>query len=256
MKFTIPLLVLSTITSSTCIDFTKWHPPVPGRDLRSPCPALNALANHDIIPHDGRNLTVPMLVKAFGESMNISEDFITFVGNGALKLAPDKGASGSFNLQDISIHGGMEHDASLSRKDFATGDATSFSPTIFKEFLGYMKGAKDVTLQVAADARWGRVKTESKRDKKFQYREDDRLNSYIQSVIYRQSLVAPNGSVPIDWVKIWFSEERLPWKEGWRPTQSPVDKVSLLADVLKLSLATPEESLNYPASKKLHPRFF
>lgn len=144
-------------TRGAKIDFTKWHPPFPG-DLRSPCPALNALANHYIIPHNGRNLTVHMLVEAFTASMNISSDFTTFVGAAALQLAPDGGKSGQFSLQDISVHGltgAMEHDGSLSREDFdGTGDATSFSPRVFREFLSYFRHSENITLPLAAKARW------------------------------------------------------------------------------------------------------
>ncbi|KAF2270772.1 hypothetical protein CC78DRAFT_573123 [Lojkania enalia] len=35
------------------VDFKKWNPPG-YRDVRSPCPLLNSLANHDIIPHNGK----------------------------------------------------------------------------------------------------------------------------------------------------------------------------------------------------------
>lgn len=71
MKLPTPLLTLAlllpSVSPTPTIDFSKWHAALPG-DLRSPCPALNALANHYIIPHDGRNLTVPMLVDAFSKS--------------------------------------------------------------------------------------------------------------------------------------------------------------------------------------------
>lgn len=255
MKTTISILTISTLASAT-INFTHWHPPVPG-DLRSPCPALNALANHCIIPHDGRNLTVPMLVKAFKDSMNVSEDFTTFVGTAALPLAPDKGASGQFSLEDIRIHGGMEHDASLSRKDFAVdSDANSFSPEIFNEFLSYFNGSNDATIPLAAAARWGRVETERARNPNFTYAAGDRLNSYIQSAIYRQSLKAPDGSVPMDWVKVWYQEERLPYEEGWRPTQDPISGLSLAGDILLLVLATPEEKLGFNSARSLHGRMF
>lgn len=239
------LFFFTSCVTSTNIDFTKWHPPVPG-DLRSPCPALNALANHGIIPHNGRNLTVPMLVDAFKSSMNVSADFTTFVGSAALPLAADKGASGQFNLADISVHGvpnAMEHDGSLSRKDFANGgDATSFSPSVFREFLGFFGNEKNVTIPLAAKARWGRILSSRRTNPHFSYTEGDRLNSYIQSAIYMQSLKEPvSGTVPVNWIKIWYEQERLPWKEGWRPTKDPISGLSLLVDVLKLAMNTPEK---------------
>ena len=58
-----------------------------------------------------------------------------------------------------------------------------------------------------------------------------------------QSLVDnKTKKVPVDWVKIWFQEERLPYKEGWRPTENPITPITLAADILLLALATPEKT--------------
>ena len=99
-----------------------------------------------------------MLMLILHAIVNISPDFTTFVATAALPLAPDGGASGQFSLQDISVHGrvdGMEHDGSLSREDYdVSGDATRFSPRVFREFLSYFGGKGEVTLKLAAGARW------------------------------------------------------------------------------------------------------
>lgn len=99
-----------------------------------------------------------MLMLTLHVIVNISPDFTTFVATAALPLAPDGGASGQFSLQDISVHGrqdGMEHDGSLSREDYdVSGDATRFSPRVFREFLSYFGGKEEVTLKLAARARW------------------------------------------------------------------------------------------------------
>lgn len=99
-----------------------------------------------------------MLMLTLHVIVNISPDFTTFVATAALPLAPDGGASGQFSLQDISVHGrqdGMEHDGSLSREDYdVSGDATRFSPRVFREFLSYFGGKEEVTLKLATRARW------------------------------------------------------------------------------------------------------
>jgi hypothetical protein len=38
----------------------EYQVPEPN-DLRSPCPALNTLANHGYLPHDGKNITPEVL---------------------------------------------------------------------------------------------------------------------------------------------------------------------------------------------------
>jgi hypothetical protein len=32
--------------------------------VRSPCPGLNSMANHGFLPRNGRNISIPVLVKA------------------------------------------------------------------------------------------------------------------------------------------------------------------------------------------------
>ncbi|KAJ7699308.1 Chloroperoxidase, partial [Mycena rosella] len=59
----------------------KWLdfvPPGPG-DSRSPCPALNALANHGVLPHDGRNIKFTELAHVARTSFNFAPTFCRFV---------------------------------------------------------------------------------------------------------------------------------------------------------------------------------
>ncbi|KIK68713.1 hypothetical protein GYMLUDRAFT_36202 [Collybiopsis luxurians FD-317 M1] len=47
------------------IDWDSHRWVAPGEDdLRSPCPGMNILANHGFLPRDGRNVTIPMTLKA------------------------------------------------------------------------------------------------------------------------------------------------------------------------------------------------
>lgn len=110
------VLALNGVALAT-IDFNNWAPTGPG-DVRGPCPAMNSLANHHIIPHDGRNVTVPHLVEVLGDVFNLSPELATVVSQLGLATAPDP-TTGSFNLPDLDKHNAFEHDASLTRVDFA-----------------------------------------------------------------------------------------------------------------------------------------
>ncbi|KAJ3810190.1 hypothetical protein F5876DRAFT_42287, partial [Lentinula aff. lateritia] len=44
-------------------NYYRWISPGEG-DLRSPCRALNILANHGFISRDGKNITIQMVFKA------------------------------------------------------------------------------------------------------------------------------------------------------------------------------------------------
>ncbi|KAF2867833.1 Chloroperoxidase, partial [Massariosphaeria phaeospora] len=210
-------------------------------DVRSPCPALNSLANHGILPRDGKNLTVPLLVARMNAALNISNELGTIVASAAL-LTSSNPASGTLNLDDLKKHGFIEHDGSLSRRDTAlNGEEQDFSPVIFEEFLGYFSGATDITFALAAKARWGRIQTERARNPEFTYGPAARFNSYVESSIYLQLLrKAETGTVPLAFIKIFFSQERLPYDEGWRPVNNQ-NGFTLASDILQLSLNTPEE---------------
>ena len=54
MKLALVASMLIGLEAASCkTDFKNWHPPVLGY-ARSPCPLLNSLANHHVLPHDGR----------------------------------------------------------------------------------------------------------------------------------------------------------------------------------------------------------
>jgi hypothetical protein len=80
-------------------------------------PGLNVLANHGILPHFGIGITRDVLVKALTSTYNVDSSLAGFLfDQAALRLG--------FSVLDFSIlnkHGVVEHDASLTRKDY--GDA-------------------------------------------------------------------------------------------------------------------------------------
>jgi hypothetical protein len=152
MKLRYILLALTGFTTAA-LDWDNWQAPVQG-DARSPCPGLNALANHNIIPHTGRNLTVPLLVQKLGEAYNLSTEIATRISSASLLLASNP-ASGTFTLDDLNRHGAIEHDGSLSREDFGvSGDSSKLSQKVWAEYLGYFGNATVITIPALAAARW------------------------------------------------------------------------------------------------------
>jgi len=150
MKFLCSLLAIIGLT--VALDFGDWHPPVAG-DLRSPCPALNSLANHGFIPHNGRDISVPVAIKVMQETLNVSTEVATTIALAGMQTSTNP-SSGTFTLGDLKRHDIIEHDGSLSRKDSAKGDTGDFCPKIFDQYLSAFNGTRDVSLQLAAAARW------------------------------------------------------------------------------------------------------
>ncbi|KAF7334616.1 hypothetical protein MVEN_02291800 [Mycena venus] len=186
-------------------------------DLRAPCPGLNTLANHGYLPHNGRNITVPMIIQASLDGFNAAVDAIQpFAKFGLLSSnAPE-----TLNLDDLVLHGLIEHDASLSRLDAALGDSLHFNEGQFSTLANSNPGvdyynctsAGQVQRDLLAQSiRLNANQTNSPKEFKIRTRE---------SAFYLSVLGDPlTGVAPKKFVDIFFREERLPIAEGWkRPT--------------------------------------
>ncbi|KIO33542.1 hypothetical protein M407DRAFT_185850 [Tulasnella calospora MUT 4182] len=85
-------------------------------DSRSPCPGLNALANHGILPRDGKKLTYKQMSQAIQHAFNLSPALGDQLTGSAYLL--DQGR-GWINLHDLNTLNIVQHDASFTRPDIA-----------------------------------------------------------------------------------------------------------------------------------------
>lgn len=141
-------------------DFTLFDKPS-GRDVRSACPGLNALANHYFLPHNGKGITKNAAVQAMADGLNVGQDVADLLWGGAhhWKLTHKDPTFGEvFDLDEVSRHGGIEHDGSLTRLDAAEGDNRSINPGLVAKFMATFKGG-DVTSEVAAKVLDTRIKS-------------------------------------------------------------------------------------------------
>lgn len=88
-------------------------------DSRSACPMLNAMANHGILPHDGKNITFKELNTKVRQTFNFAPSFCFFVPKFSADFLNRSYWSGRFDLAELSLHNAIEHDASLTRQDAA-----------------------------------------------------------------------------------------------------------------------------------------
>lgn len=82
-------------------------------------PMLNALANHNILPHDGRSISFRTLNTVVRQSFNFAPSFCFFVPHFAADFLDRSYWSDTFDLEELSKHNEIEHDASLTRRDAA-----------------------------------------------------------------------------------------------------------------------------------------
>lgn len=125
--------------------WTGFQPPRPG-DSRSACPALNAMANHGILPRDGKNIPFPSIISKVHQTYNFSETFVYFTSNYVAHLLGRSYARDTFDLADISLHNGIEHDGSLTRLDVALApDQGVPYPPFIRELLASATGQDPTT---------------------------------------------------------------------------------------------------------------
>lgn len=102
------------------LTWPEYHPPADG-DSRSACPMLNALANHGILPHDGKNITFRELNEKVRQTFNFAPSFCFFAPKFAADFLNRSYWKDSFDLADLNLHAknAIEHDGSLTRHDMA-----------------------------------------------------------------------------------------------------------------------------------------
>jgi hypothetical protein len=100
------------------LTWPEYVPPQEG-DSRSACPMLNAMANHGILPHDGKNISFRELNIKIRHTFNFAASFCYFVPNFAANFLNRSYRTGHFDLAELSLHNAIEHDASLTRQDVA-----------------------------------------------------------------------------------------------------------------------------------------
>ncbi|KAJ7655656.1 Cloroperoxidase [Mycena polygramma] len=227
--FSFFLLVSVYVTNSVaCPGKSKYGfiPPKP-TDLRGPCPALNALANHGYLPRNGQKITIRSALQVSQDVYNIDPALLLGVAKLGLLTSnePD-----SFTLDDLKLHGTIEFDASLSRGDFATGDNTHFNERIFSTLANSNPGVDYYNVTSAGQVQFQRL-ADSERtnpnltntDKEFGFR------SFTLALTLAVFGNVTTGVTPKNFDQIWFREERLPYAEGWQRPAETLDPASVTA---------------------------
>jgi hypothetical protein len=80
---------------------------------------LNAMANHGILPHDGKNISFRELNTKVRHTFNFAPSFCFFVPKFSADFLNRSYWTGRFDLAELSLHNAIEHDASLTRQDAA-----------------------------------------------------------------------------------------------------------------------------------------
>ncbi|KAJ7577166.1 Chloroperoxidase [Mycena floridula] len=219
MKSLILFVALAIAGATAVQDSThKWIAPK-SSDLRSPCPGLNTLANHGFLPRDGRGLTLETVIQAAADGFNFQHDVLIFAAKLGLMTS---GALDTFTLDDLKLHNNIEHDASISRGDFAFGDNLHFNETIFQAQANSNPGVNYYNVTSAGQVMKQRLQESQATNPQLINTSKEFAARSGESALYLSVMGNPmTGVAPKTFVNIFFREERMPIEEGWtRPNVS------------------------------------
>ncbi|KAF8587670.1 Cloroperoxidase, partial [Ramaria rubella] len=200
-------------------------------DSRSPCPALNVAANHGYLPRDGRDLTMWAIIKALRECYNVSWVLAVLFTVGSFIILRVGGVGKGWlrptiELEDLAVHGVLEHNASLTHADVDEPEPHSpprtVSPhrrspirpsrTLIHALFADSASGTHLTLKDIARARIRRTATTGSLP--------PHLSQFADSEFcLTLSIMGGNPTDPKVELKVlreWLEDERLP--RGWKPT--------------------------------------
>ncbi|KAJ3808319.1 Chloroperoxidase [Lentinula aff. lateritia] len=106
----------------------------PGQgDVRSPCPALNTLANHGYINRSGKGISASSLIASLTSIYHLSLPLATTLVAGGFLSCCSGDIGEGISLHALAAHNKIEHDASLVHDDALPG--AKFAPTQVNQTL-------------------------------------------------------------------------------------------------------------------------
>ncbi|KAJ6616837.1 Chloroperoxidase [Mycena sp. CBHHK59/15] len=213
-------------------------------DSRSVCPAINTMANHGYIRRDGKKISPLAMFHGLKACYGLSTPLATVLTFGGWFLIK---RVGRISLEELGLHGGVEHDASVVHADCAPGER--YAPIAIHENL--VSDFATHVVQRASDAAGAElsegdvvvtghdiVQTRIRRERLSKpldavHAEIARGEMAIILGVWEKTLTVggrEETGVPLPWMRTWLGRETLP--AGWRP-----DHVQSLLDVIRRSKA-------------------
>ncbi|KAI9056394.1 Cloroperoxidase [Trametes sanguinea] len=189
----------------------EYRPPVEG-DSRCSCPALNAMANHGLLPRDGKNIKFTELGAAIRRVYNFSPTFCFFVPNYMAQLLTRNYRTDRLDLSDIDVHNCIEHDASLTRVDsYEESDQSKIAKPLVEQLLRSGTGPGGDLTPDDISRLLGKRRVESKRrNPKYSLASNHKMFGSSNGA----NLLTIFGGRIQD-LRPFLLEERLP--DGWEP---------------------------------------
>jgi hypothetical protein len=227
----------------------KYMPALP-TDKRSPCPMINSLANHGYLPRNGQNVPAHQMKAAMHEagiSTALGATFVNTVYN--IHAEPDTAPKASFpsrlwsiirdpwsilarfgmrrpnqtdgagtpvlDLDQLALPGAVEHDISLTRRDYAQKEGNcARQDDLVTELLACSADKKSITQNDLAALRRRRIAQQREENPGLKYGplQHEMACGEIALIL---GVFGDGKSAACEYVAPFLREERLPIEEGW-----------------------------------------
>ncbi|KAK2025348.1 hypothetical protein LX32DRAFT_703637 [Colletotrichum zoysiae] len=119
------------------------------------------------------------------------------------------------NLENLALHGAIEHDISLSRRDFAQDEGNNKpQKDLIHEMLKYSHDGETLTIDDLAGFIKARIKQQLNDNPELVYGPaEHRVN--CGQIALLMGCFGDGQTIPVKYVRALFEDERLPIKEGW-----------------------------------------
>jgi hypothetical protein len=197
--------------------------PVPFR--RSPCPGLNALANHGHIPRSGKNVTHEVL----GEALMSVFNFDSNLTQTLLNQVPT-----TFSLDIISRHNVLEHDASLVHTDeYFGGDPVNVNQTMVEDLLSRSLDGKTLGVTEVGTIRKDRLTECRANNPECVFGANQTTFSYLEAAVFIVGCGGNvNESVTVEAAHSFVWDERIP--DNYTKSAEPITLSFMRSVMVKL----------------------
>lgn len=182
----------------------------------SPCPGLNAPANHGYINRNGRDVNFGQLIAATFEGLGVSPEVAAIVISVGARTSK-KFFQGTFDLENLAEHGTIEHDCSFSRQDFRVGNNNRFDPRLWAVVKRSWRGKTSISATDMGRAKVARI-NENKRNwnPKTQYDAKAAFFGAFEVGMVLAAMGRVTGPVKASYLNSLFEQERLPSHLCWQ----------------------------------------
>lgn len=225
----------------------------PADASRSPCPVVNALANHGYLERSGRKIYMEDLnasmshvgmsnllgsvfaiptyfeyhspAKAYMKKpvgfwhrvwSLLKNPYSFFDYFGCWNPSQIRDGKKYLNLEDLASHGAIEHDISLSRRDVGQkAGNNALQEDLVTEMLDYSFDGVTLTTEDLGRFIKARIQRQLRENPELVYGPAEHQVNCGQ-IALMMGCFGDGKTIPVEYVRAIFLEERLPIREGWK----------------------------------------